>query len=370
MASELSNRNIAFVHDYLLNPGGAERVLGAMAGVFPEAPIHALLYDEEKIGHLFPKERVIISFLQRFPKFFQNRPKYLAPLLPIAAESFDLRDYELVISSSSAFAKGVVTRARTTHICYCHSPMRYAWDFTHEYQTDTREKRTIRFPVRLIQHYLRLWDRTAADRVHYFIANSKTVSARIKKYYRRDAAVIYPPVAVDAYRPTEAHDGYFLIVSRLVPYKRVDLAVQAFNKLQLPLVVAGDGVERKNLERIAGPTVQFLGPVSEEKKSELMERCRAFIFPGEDDFGITAVEAMAAGKPVLAYRKGGVCETVIEGVTGEFFDDPAPEALADGVRRLRENLQSYDHALIRKRAEEFRTERFQKEFRAYLKNTF
>ncbi len=359
-------QNIAFVHDYLLNPGGAERVLGAMSGIFPEAPIHALLYDEERVGHLFPKEHVVTSFLQRLPRFFRSRPKYLAPLLPIAAESFDLRDYGLVISSSSAFAKGVITRAHTIHVCYCHSPMRYAWDFTHEYQSDTRQKRSLRFPVRFLQHYLRLWDRAAADRVHHFIANSQTVASRIKKYYRRDAKVIYPPVDVTSYRLTNADGGYFLAVSRLVPYKRLDLAVQAFNKLQLPLVIAGGGPERGKLERIAGRTVKFLGEVPESEKRNLMEQCTAFIFPGEDDFGITAVEAMAAGKPVLAYRAGGVTESVVEGVTGEFFDDPVAEVLADGVRRIRENLSSYNPAQIRERAEEFRAERFQREFSAYV----
>lgn len=359
--------NIAFVHDFLLSYGGAERALFAMRGLFPDAPMHTLLYDEKRMGGTFPAEGVIPSFLQKLPKFLRERPRYLAALLPIAVESFDLRDFNLVISSSSAFAKGVITRAHTTHISYCHSPMRYAWDFTHEYQSDTREKRALRLPVRLLQHYLRLWDRAAADRVHHFIANSKTVAERIKKYYRRDATVIYPPVDVDAFRATGADDGYFLIVSHLAPYKRIAVAVQAFNKLQLPLVVAGEGPEFKRLQRFAGKTVTLLGGVSEEKKRDLMERCTAFVFPGEDDFGIAPVEAMAAGKPVLALRRGGATETVIEGVTGEFFDDPVPEVLADGVRRLRENLNVYDRTRIRARAEEFRAERFEEEFLATVK---
>lgn len=364
--ADLQSQQIAFVHDFLLHDGGAERTLHAMRSLYPEAPVFTLLYDEQAMSEVFPKEHVVPSFLQRLPRFLRNWPRYLAPLLPIAIESFDLRDYPVVISSSSAFAKGIVTRAHTTHICYCHSPMRYAWDFAHEYRADTREKRALRYPVSFLQHYLRIWDRAAADRVHHFIANSKTVAERIKKYYRREATVIYPPVDVDAYKVSKADDGYFLVVSRLTPYKRIDLAVHAFNKLQLPLVVAGTGPQRKTLERIAGKTVKFLGHVSEQQKRDLVERSTALIFPGEDDFGITAVEAMAAGKPVLAYRAGGVTESVVESITGEFFDDAVPEVLADGVRRLRENLHGYNRAVIRARAEEFSRERFLREFSSFL----
>ena len=367
----VDSKNIAFVHDYLLNMGGAERVLRAMKSLWEEAPVYTLLYDEHAVGEAFPREGIIPSFLQKLPEFLRRRPRYLAPLLPTAIESFDLRDFPVVISSSSAFAKGVVTRARTMHICYCHSPMRYAWDFAHEYQTDTREKEHMRLAVRMVQHYLRMWDRAAADRVHAYIANSRAVASRIKKYYGRDAAVIYPPVDTEAYRTTGADDGYFLIVSRLVPYKRIDLAIRAFNKLQLPLVIAGNGPERKNLEALVeSKAIAFLGAVSEEKKRELMERCTAFIFPGEDDFGIAPIEAMAAGKPVLAYRAGGATETIAEGVTGEFFDDPVPEVLADGVRRLRNNLHACDRAHIQKHAEQFSTERFRKEFAAAVKNAY
>jgi len=362
---------VAFVHDYLLNMGGAERTLAAMKSLCEVSPVYTLLYDEHAVGEVFPRESVISSFLQKLPEFLRKRPRYLALLLPTAVESFDLRDFPVVISSSSAFAKGVVTRARTTHICYCHSPMRYAWDFAHEYQTDTTEKENMRLAVRMLQHYLRIWDRASADRVHAYIANSHAVARRIKKYYGRDATVIYPPVDTDMYRATDADDGYFLIVSRLSPYKRIDLAVRAFNKLQLPLVIAGSGPERKNLEALVeSKAISFLGAVSEEKKRDLMECCTALIFPGEDDFGIVPVEAMAARKPVLAYRAGGVTETVIEGVSGEFFDDAMPEALADGVRRLRSNLRAYDRTYIRKHAEQFGIERFKKEFAVAVQNAY
>jgi glycosyltransferase involved in cell wall biosynthesis len=360
------SQNIAFVHDYLQYPGGAERVLSLMRTLYPEAPVFTLLYDEKRMEKFFPKELVVPSFLQRLPGFLRSNPRYLAPLLPIAVESFDLRDFPVVISSSSAFAKGVITRAHTLHICYCHTPARYLWDFTNEYRVDTREKRFFAAPVKIIQHYLRLWDRVASERVHYYIANSKAVAARIKKYYRREATVIYPPVNVSSYSVSRADGGYYLIVSRLVPYKRVDLAVAAFNKLQLPLVVAGDGPERKKLAGLAGKTVSFVGEVTEKKKHDLIERCSAFIFPGEDDFGIAPVEAMAAGKPVLALRRGGAVETVAEGVSGEFFDDPVPEVLADGVRRLRENRKQYSPELIRRRAEAYSSERFLKEFQDFL----
>lgn len=366
----LREQRVALVHDYLLSLGGAERVLLAIAARFPGAPIHTLLYRPDTMALYFPPETIVPSFLQRLPSFLRHRPRYLSLLLPIAAESFDLRDYSLVISSSSAFAKGVITRARTIHVCYCHSPMRYGWDAAHAYPNDSRTNPALRPLARLTQHYLRLWDRAAAERVHEFAANSRTVAERIRKYYRRDAAVIYPPVDVDAYRVAGADDGYFLIVSRLVPYKRIDVAIQAFNKLQLPLVIVGEGPERKRLEGLADKHITFRGWQSEERKRELFERSSACVFPGEDDFGITAVEAMAAGKPVLAYRAGGVMESVVEGVTGEFFDDLTPEVLADGVRRLRRNKASYNPTLIRRRAEEFRRERFEREFTDFLRRVW
>jgi glycosyltransferase involved in cell wall biosynthesis len=362
----LGRKKTAFVHDYLLSNGGAERTLGSIHELLPESPIYTFLYDEKKMGGQFAPEQVVTSFLQKFPGFLRRNHKYLAPLLPVAAESLDLRDYDLVISSSSAFAKGVITRSRTVHVSYCHSPMRYAWDFAHEYQKDTREKTDHRVSVMLLQHYLRIWDRSSSDRVTHFIANSKTVAGRIRKYYRRESEVIYPPVETQRFSVRGKDDGYFLVLSRLAPYKKADLAVKAFNKLQLPLVIAGSGPEEAGLKEIAGKNVTFLGEVSEEKKKELLEHCIALVFPGEDDFGITPVEAMACGKPVLAFRRGGTTETIPEGVCGEFFDDPAAASLADGVRRVLEKIRTYDRMVIRRRAEEFDKSIFLSKMAAFL----
>jgi glycosyltransferase involved in cell wall biosynthesis len=287
--------------------------------------------------------------------------------LPIAVESFDLSEYDLVISSSSAFAKGVVTKPKTKHICYCHTPMRFAWDYYHNYKKERSELYGFRGMLpKMFLHYIRMWDRHCEARVDCFIANSEHTKKRIEKFYRRNADVIYPPVYVGGFgrvvgtRISRENlvGEYFLIVSQLRKYKRVDLAIDAFNKLELPLVIIGAGPERRKLEKIAGPNIKFLGWQEDEDVRRYYSECKALIFPGEEDFGITAVEAMSFGKPVLAFRKGGLMESVVEGVTGEFFDDLNPAVLADGVRRLLENYDNYNSDIIRQRAEEFSEKKF------------
>ena len=359
---------VALVHDYLIRSGGAERVLFELHKLFPQAPIYTLLHNEEKMSGMFDGAEIKTSFLQKLPKFLKKRHKYLLPLLPLAAENFDLRDYDLVLSSSSAFAKAVITRPDTLHICYCHAPSRFLWDWSHEYlkEQDAGLIRKI-FAIFLV-HYLRVWDRSSAKRVDYFIANSKATQRKINKYYRTNAFVIYPCVdypSLEEFKKIE--DGnYFLIVSQLTPYKRVDVAVEAFNKLKLPLVVIGDGPEKEYLKNIAGSNVKIIGWVDEEEKKQYLKNCAAFIFAGEDDFGIAPVEAMGWGKPVLALRIGGALETVLEGVTGEFFDASVPEVLADGVRRLRANLAKYSPLVIRKWAEKFSVDTFRREIMDFL----
>ncbi len=360
---------IALVHDYLIRLGGAERVFLSLKKIFPQAETFTLLYDKKKMGKYFSGNRVNTSFLQGFPRFWRKRHKYLLPFLPTAPESIDLRDFDLVISSSSSFIKGVITRPKSIHICYCHSPMRFGWDAYANYVKQQRKGILTNLAIRLMMHYIRLWDRSAAKRVDYFIANSKATAQRIKKYYGKKSKVIYPPVDLgeEALENNNlSGKDYFLIVSQLTPYKRIDLAVDAFNKLELPLVVIGQGPERKNLEKMARKNIKFLGWQSDETTKKYFRNCRAFIFPGEDDFGIAPVEAMSYGKPVLAYRKGGAIETIIEGVTGEFFDDPATESLADGIRRLLINVNSYNPILIRKRAEKFSSERFEMEIKEFV----
>jgi glycosyltransferase involved in cell wall biosynthesis len=360
---------VALIHDYLIRMGGAERVLLEFHNLFPEAPIYTLLYDKEKMGKYLERADVRVSFLKKFPKFLKHRQKHLLPFLPVAAESFDLRDFDLVISSSSAFAKSIITRPDTIHVCYCHSPSRFLWDWSHEYIREMRLDFVRAALAKILVHYLRVWDKSSSKRVDYWIANSRATRDKIKKYYRQDARIIYPPVALPSWEEfLAARDGnYFLIISQLTPYKKIDLAVEAFNKLKLPLIIIGGGSQRQRLEKQAGENIKILGWQSERVKKEFLKNCTAFIFAGEDDFGIAPVEAMGWGKPVLAYGAGGACETVISGVTGEFFDDAVPEILADGVRRLRDNLPNYSPLVIRKRAEKFSESTFRQEVMDFMK---
>jgi len=377
----MNNLRIALVHDFLNQYGGAERVLKVLSEMYPDAPIYTLLYDEKKMRGMFDAKRVKVSYLQKFPKFLRKRYRWLMPFFMVMPEVFDLRDYDLVISSSGAWTKGIVTKLNTTHVCYVHSPMRFVWDYNDRYLKETGEKR-VSLLVRFVLNYIRVWDRLAADRPDYLIANSEYTRRRIAKYYRRDSEVIYPPV-VNLQQTTNNKqqaineepnansdrlpvDSYFLVVSRLSPYKKADIVVEAFNKLGLPLVVVGEGRQKKHLKRMANENIKILGWQDDKMVEKYYANARAFIFPAEDDFGITAVEAMAHGVPVIAYRKGGACESVVEGVTGEFFDAQTSDVLADGVRRFMLNEKIYDREAIKKRAEEFSEERFKKAFREYI----
>jgi len=359
---------VALVHDFLNQYGGAERVLLALHEIFPEAPIYTLLYDPKKMRGKFSNADIRPSFLQKFPKFLKKHPKWLLPFLPTAPETFNLRDFDLVISSSGAWSKGIIVKPKTIHICYCHSPMRFAWDWNEKYLGEQGLGKGRKLFTRLLLNYVRMWDKAAADRPDYFISNSRATQSRIKKYYARESTVVYPPVEVEYPKtgswapqdPVLGKQSHFLIVSRLSPYKKIEIAVEAMNKLNLPLVVIGEGAPKyvKYLKSIAGPKTKFLGWKSDEETKKYFAACRAFIFPGEDDFGIAPVEAMSFGKPVIALRKGGATETVIEGETGEFFDEPAIEVLADAVRRFQENEKNYDPAKIRMQAEKFSKEKF------------
>jgi len=361
---------IAIVHDFLTYFGGAERVLMSLHKLYPNAPIYTLLYDKNKMQQYFPEAKIKSSFLNKFPKFFKKRKKYLLPFMPTAAETFDLRDFDIIISSSSSFAKGIITKPKAIHICYCHTPTRFLWDWHYNYLKENKIKGIKKIFILPILHYLRMWDKSAADRVDYFIANSEHTAKRIRKFYGRESEVIYPPCVTKSPQPPlqkrEQRNNYFLIISRLSPYKKIDIAVEAFNKLELPLVIIGEGSDRKRLEKMANKNIEFLGFQSEEKIKQYYENCYAFIFPGEDDFGITPIEAMSFRKPVLAYRKGGALETIIEGETGEFFDDPIPEILADGVRRLKNNYNKYNSEKIRKQAEKFSEGVFEEKIREFV----
>ncbi len=371
-----NNRNkIALVHDFLTGLGGAENVLGKIAEIYKESDVFTLISDRRILKYpefnWIRKRRVFSSFLQKFPNFLKNRRKWLLPFMPTAIETLDFRDYDLVISSSGAFAKGIVVKSKTLHICYMHSPLRYVWDWSHQYQEENNLKGGMRFFTRLFLNYLRLWDRASAMRPDYLIANSEYTQARIKKYYNRESKVIYPPIKTQEFKASSKNKGYFLTVARLSAYKQVDVLIDAFGKLGLPLVIVGEGAQRKKLEKKIKETqnikrIKILGELERSKLIKLYENCRAFVFSCEDDFGIAPVEAMAAGKPVIALKRGGVVETVLEGETGEFFEVAKPEIIADGVRRFIENERKYNYRKIRQRAEEFGEERFERELREFV----
>ena len=353
----------ALAHDFLIYQGGAERVFREIAKLFPAAPIFTLLARDAVLASFSGRE-VVPSFLNRVSRVIPHR--FLLPFYPIAAESIDLRDYDLIVSSTSSFMKGVVIKPRTIHICYCHTPTRYLWDASQQYLEDSVASGALasqkRFFGRAVLNYLRMWDQTAAKRVDYFIANSEFTAARIKKYYKRKARVIYPPVELENFSVADRPGEYFLVVSRLSQYKRIDLVVESFNRLGWPLVIAGTGRENRKLMKMARDNIRFLGFVKEEKLPKLYRRARALIFPGEDDFGLTMVEAMACGRPVLAYKGGGALEILEEGNTGEFFGAPEVEVLVDGLRRLVEDENKYDPKYIRASVNRFSQENFRKKF--------
>ncbi len=346
---------LALVHDWLKEIGGAERVLIELHKLFPEAPIYVLFYDKKFIREWLPGARVKASFLQKIPFLSKVYPLF-GWLMPAAIESFDLSEFDRVLSSSVTFSKGLVLKPATKHICYCYSPTRYLWDWHSEY---AKKKSWV---GKLFQHLLRMWDRMAADRVDQFIAISKTVQSRIKKYYHCDSIVIYPPVnkLSAGNMPGNIPQDYYLIVSRLYPHKNIDVAIQAFNKLHYPLIIIGDGPSRGSLRSKAGKNIMFVSKVSDSDLGGYYNHCKALIMPQEEDFGLTPIEAMNFGKPVVALRRGGATETIVEGISGEFFDDPIPEALADTVRRLNERYGDYKPEVIKSQAEKFSTEAFRR----------
>jgi glycosyltransferase involved in cell wall biosynthesis len=354
---------IALVHDHLVQDGGAERVLTALQSLYPEAPTYVLFHDKEKANPAFAKKDIRTSFLQKIPGGVAHYQWFL-PFMPHAVESLDLSAYDIVISSSSGFSKGVITGEHAVHVCYCHTPTRYLWSDTHTYLADLKRGRLVKSVVRALLPRLRLWDKTAADRVDHFIANSQAVSKRIAKYYRRASDVIYPPVEIEKFSVSQKPGEYYLIGGRVAHYKRFDIAVDTFSRLGLPLKVFGTGPALDALRRRAKSSVEFVGAVNDAEKAELFKNCIAFLNPQEEDFGITAVEAMACGRPVIAYGAGGALETVLPGVTGEFIDEQNWETLGDKILDFKP--EHYDAATIRAHAERFSTENFQRNIKDFV----
>ncbi len=346
---------IALVHEFLTNFAGSEQVLLALHELYPEAPIYTAMYYPDKCPQ-FKDATIHTSFLQKFPR---AKEKVYIPLLPLAVEGYDLSEYDLVISDSHIAAKGVITKPNTIHICYCHTPIRYAWSP----EIDPRASSSL--IRRIAAHYLRIWDTAAAKRVDHWVANSRYIARRISKFYRAKAEVIYPPVDTSLFKPSETLEDYYVHFGRLIDYKRTDLVVEAFNQLGKPLKIIGRGPMLEQLQAIAKPNIEFITEyLPYEELSDIFAKAAAMVFPAEEDFGIVMVEMMAAGRPVIAYREGGASELIIPGKTGELFDEQSAESLTQAIASFKP--MSYDSHVIQKHAQCFDREEFKKKFKKYV----
>lgn len=345
----LKNIKLAIVCDWLTTMGGAEKVILALHRLFPQAPIYTSIYNPERVKG-FEKAIVHTSYLQHLPFAKEKHQLYLG-FMPHVFERFDLSAYDIVISSSHSCAKGIITKPQTLHVCYCHSPMRYAWENSHRYIQDYETNGFIKKIAPFFIHKMRMWDRLSSDRVDYFIANSKHIQNRIMKYYRRPSSVIYPFVETKNFHEDGERQNFYLAVGRLTPYKRFDLIIETFNHLKLPLKIVGRGVAYKKLRQLANDNIEFLGHVTESKLVELYGQTKALIFPQVEDFGITPLEAMASGCPVIAFKKGGALETIVENQTGIFFDEQNVASLKGAIQQFEKT--KLKTATIRKQAERF-----------------
>ncbi len=354
--------NIALVHDWLNQLGGAEDVLEAIVGLYPEAPLYTSLYWPDKMPDRWRQWDIRTSFIDRLPGSHRKQQLYFS-LYPQAFESFDFRGYDVVLSNKSGFCHGIITGPETLHICYCLTPTRYVWRY-HQYAEQEQLGRFTRAALVPFLTNLRQWDRLAADRVDHFIAISDEVRRRIAKYYRREATIIYPPVDTGRFEPANRTEDYYLFVGRLVPYRRLDLLIDAFNHMGRPLLIAGSGRDRERLEALAGPTVEFLGFVPDDQLPDLLARCKAFMWPGEEDFGISPLQAMAAGRPVIAYGAGGALETIVPGVTGAFFTEQSVTAIIGAVEGFDPTV--VDPVVIRAHAEQFDVSVFKRRLETFV----
>lgn len=354
---------VGLVHEHLAQDGGAEKVLKVFQEIYPDSPTYTLIYDKKRANTSFLNKDIRTSFIQRMP-LGVKKYKWFLPFMSSAVETYDLREYDVILSSTSAFSKGVITLPKTAHICYCHSPTRYLWSDTHSYIEELAYNRFLKKFLRLYLTKLRIWDRLAADRVDQFIANSGCVQARIKKYYRRDSKVIYPPVETTQFHIADKVGNYYLTGGRLVAYKRFDITVQAFSRLGIPLKVFGEGPEYEKLKEMAKSNIEFLGKVDSEELKKLYSQCIAFINPQEEDFGITPIETMASGRPVIAYAAGGALETIKNGETGVFFEHQEWEALADIVIRFKPEI--FNSQKIKEHAFEFDTKTFKEKIKKFV----
>ena len=364
---------VAIVHYWFAGYAGGERVVAALADMFPQADLFALVADPAELPPALRRHKLTTSFLQKIPGSLRWY-KHLLPLQPIALEQFDVSNYDLILSSESGPAKGVISPARACHICYCHSPMRYLWDMHHEYLRHMNW--LTRGVFALTSHYLRMWDLASAARVDYFVSNSSNVASRVRKHYRRDSVVVHPPATLPDAKLADQIDDYYLVVSRLIDYKRVDLAVEACRRLGRRLRVVGGGDQIKRLKRMAGPGIEILGHLPDRDLQQNYAHCRALLFPGEEDFGIVPVEAQSFGRPVIAYGRGGALETVVasyserglepETSTGLLFSEQTVESLVQAIQQFESVEHRFNPVFIQQHAQRFDLNRFNSEMSAVI----
>lgn len=365
---------VAIVHDFLIKLGGAEKVLQVLHQIYPEAPIYTLLYDKKMTRGIFDQKgyKIITSSLQNKPAFIRKRSKLLVTKFPQAIEEFNFDRFDIVISSSNSYAHGIITKPETLHVCYCYSPTRYLWDWHSEYLTENNIKSSfLGLYIQSKLSQIRIWDRLSADRVDSWITQSKTAQARIKKYFRKDSITIYPPTDISKIKLNLSKPkDFYLVVSRLTPYKKIDLAIEAFNKLNFKLYIVGEGSDKSRLEKMANSNIKFFGFLSDEKVYQMMGRCRALIFPGLEDFGLTPIETMASGRPVIAYKKGGLTETVIGGKTGLFFDQNTSGSLVETIRLFENKISNFKPSDCRNQSEKFSESLFMSKFKNEVENLY
>lgn len=365
-AMTLQHLKIAIVCDWLTVNGGAEKVILALHELFPSAPIYTSLYNPEKVRG-FENAKIRTSFLQKIP-FAKNHHQLMLPLMPLAFESMNLDEFDIVISSSHSCAKGIITKPKTLHICYCHTPMRYAWDNHNEYIKQYKMNFVAKKLGNRIMHRLRMWDRLAAERVDAYCTNSHFVQKRIQKYYRKTSDVIHPPVDLERFAIEKGEKEYYLAIGRLTPYKKFATIVEAFNILEKPLVIVGTGVEEKYLKAQAKKNIIFLGNASDEEIPTIYANAKALIFPQVEDFGITPLESMASGRPVIAYKEGGALETVKEGITGIFFKEQTSAGIIAAVHEFERNYKDFSPERIREYSKKFSLASFKAKFLDYVED--
>ena len=357
---------IALAHDYLIQMGGAERVVEVFHNMFPKAPIFTTVYNEKGLPNSLEDADIRSTWLQKMPGV-QGNFKRMLPLYPLAIRDFDFREFDIVLSSSSAFMKSIQVPKHTFHLCYCHTPMRFAWDYDTYMERESKPS-MVKRALKLYMGQLRRWDASTSKNVNQFIANSSVVKQRIQSYYNRNSDIIFPPVHTSRFQSTERIADYYLIVARLVSYKRIDLAVEAFNKSGLPLLIVGDGPDRKRLASMAKDNVQLLGRLGDAEVTKMMAECRALIFPGEEDFGITPLEVNAAGRPVIAYRAGGALDTIVPFVNGVFFARQEVDDLLAAVKQVEDH--PWDVQQIIAHAQKFDEETFKERFKVYVEKSY